>query len=185
MSYLISTFTSDLTLIAGIYKWYPTKAPELTAIATALSADTTTHSAEMTTAPVGLKPGQAINTPFTNDCLLVVNAGKGGNLTPAAMSAAITTAIAGYIPPANSAVPVISGALVVGDMLTCSAGTWTGSPDLAFQWLRGAANITGATGATYTTVVADEGAMIGCRVTGTNEAGSASAGAVAVGPIIA
>jgi hypothetical protein len=65
-------------------------------------------------------------------------------------------------------------------------GTWNGSPTAyAYQWQRNAANIAGAAASTYTFVVADEGAMIGCVVTATNVNGSASVTSNTVGPVTA
>ena len=76
--------------------------------------------------------------------------------------------------PANTAAPVASGALTVGSTLSCTSGTWTNSPTYTYQWQRGGANISGATSASYVTVSADAGTSVGCLVTATNAAGSAS-----------
>ena len=91
-------------------------------------------------------------------------------------------------PPANAGganLPVISGGLVAGNLLSTTDGTWTGSPapTFTYQWKNGGANIAGATASSYTTVSGDVGAMISVTVTGTNGSGSASATATAVGPI--
>lgn len=87
--------------------------------------------------------------------------------------------------PSNTAVPVINGTTQVGQVLSVTDGTWSGSPTptYTYQWNRDGADLSGETAATYTLVSADEGAMIGARVTATNSAGSASASATAVGPI--
>lgn len=87
--------------------------------------------------------------------------------------------------PSNTAVPVINGTPQVGQVLSVTDGTWSGSPTptYTYQWNRDGADLSGETAATYTLVSADEGAMIGARVTATNSAGSASASATAVGPI--
>ena len=76
--------------------------------------------------------------------------------------------------PANTAAPVASGTLTVGSTLSCTSGTWTNSPTYTYQWQRGGANISGATSASYVTVSADGGTSVGCLVTATNAAGSAS-----------
>jgi hypothetical protein len=55
----------------------------------------------------------------------------------------------------------------VGDELSCSEGTWSGTPALAYQWLRNGETIGGATSSTYTTTAADEGKLVQCRVTAT------------------
>lgn len=76
--------------------------------------------------------------------------------------------------PANTAAPSVSGAAEKGSTLTCSTGTWTGTPApaLAIQWHRNGAPIAGQTGATYATTAADVGANVSCRVTATNSAGT-------------
>ncbi|MDH5280078.1 MAG: hypothetical protein OEW52_02880 [Thermoleophilia bacterium] len=87
--------------------------------------------------------------------------------------------------PKNTADPSISGTPNVGQRLTATTGTWTGTPPISFsyQWVRcgsdgGAAdgsncnNITGATGTSYVLVSADTGWRIRVRVTGTNAVGS-------------
>jgi hypothetical protein len=87
--------------------------------------------------------------------------------------------------PANTALPVIGGTPLVGNTLTTTDGTWTGSPVPAYtyQWKRGGTNISGATANSYVLVTADIGATITVTVTGTNSAGSASATSAAVGPV--
>ena len=69
-----------------------------------------------------------------------------------------------------------------GNTLTCNAGSWTGSPTFAFQWLRDGVAITGASGQTYTLTAADVGRQISCRVTGANSGGSDQAPSNAVTP---
>ena len=55
-------------------------------------------------------------------------------------------------PPANTSAPVISGGVLVGQVLTCSQGTWSGAPitGYGYQWNRDGAAIPGANGSTYT-----------------------------------
>lgn len=78
--------------------------------------------------------------------------------------------------PANTVAPAITGTARVGQTLTVSNGSWSGSPSSTFsrQWKRGATNI-GTGAATYTLVAADAGQVITCVVTATNSEGSASA----------
>jgi len=79
--------------------------------------------------------------------------------------------------PVNAIAPSISGIAQVGQLLTCNRGAWTGYPSITYtyQWRRGVSNIGGATSDTYTTVEADEGENVDCRVTATNTEGSESA----------
>jgi hypothetical protein len=71
---------------------------------------------------------------------------------------------------ANSGAPVISGTLDYGNVLTCSDGTWTGTPapTYTYQWQKNGTNISGQTASTYTSVFGDVGATITCEVTGSN-----------------
>jgi hypothetical protein len=80
--------------------------------------------------------------------------------------------------PANTIAPVISGSTTFGSVLTTTNGTWTGTSPITFsyQWKRGGVPIGGATASTYTLVEADSLANITCDVTGTNVAGSTTAG---------
>lgn len=78
-------------------------------------------------------------------------------------------------PPVNTVAPVASGTVRIGELLSCTTGTWTGTPapTYAYQWTRDGSPIGGATSATYTVVAADISAQIACEVTATNTAGSA------------
>ena len=84
-------------------------------------------------------------------------------------------------PPANTALPTISGTVAQGQTLTAAPGTWTGSPTFTYQWRRcdatggACVDVAGATGQTYLLGAADLGTTIRVAVTGTNAAGSASA----------
>ena len=77
--------------------------------------------------------------------------------------------------PANTSLPIITGTAEQGQTLTCSNGSWTGSPTFTRVWKRNGTNIGGATGTTYVVTAADVGQAITCTVTATNGAGSASA----------
>lgn len=61
------------------------------------------------------------------------------------------------VAPVNTAIPVISGTLEVGETLTASTGTWTGTAPITYtyQWKRNGVDIPGATGATYVAQAAD------------------------------
>lgn len=87
--------------------------------------------------------------------------------------------------PVNTVAPVVAGSTVVGSLLSCNTGTWSGGPTgYAYQWKRsGTGSIAGATNSTYTLVTADLGTMIMCDVTATNATGSTTASSNSVGPI--
>jgi hypothetical protein len=175
MSMDIVTFEGKLHLILASNAHYAHLETELSAVATQLATDTVTHDTTLKRSPAGLIPGQRRNTPFTNDILLLVNRGKGGNLSNSSMAAAMT-AVLPVAPPANSVAPVVAGTPAdVGTTFTCTTGTWSGSPTYTRQWLRSGANIAGGTAATYTAVAADAGTNLSCRVTAANAGGDATA----------
>ncbi len=82
--------------------------------------------------------------------------------------------------PSNTAAPTVTGTVAPGATLTCTAGTWTGSPTYAYQWRRNGAPIATATVATYVVDVADYGTTISCAVTATDANGSATAASAGV-----
>src|SRR5439155_627693 len=85
--------------------------------------------------------------------------------------------------PKNTAVPTISGTTRVGQTLTASTGSWSGSPtSYAFQWQHCdvdnssiCTDITGATGRTYTLHTLDLGYRMRVKVTARNAKGVATA----------
>jgi hypothetical protein len=87
--------------------------------------------------------------------------------------------------PTNTVAPAITGTRTVGNVLTVSNGTWTGSPtSYAYQWTRDGVDIALATAATHTLVSGDVGHMIGAYVTATDaNGGQTRAWAADVGPI--
>lgn len=102
---------------------------------------------------------------------------QAGQITPATAS----------IAPENTAVPTITGTAQVGQTLTGTNGTWTGTPAPTYsrQWKADGANISGATSATYKLTTAELGKVITLTVTATNEAGTASATSAATGAVVA
>jgi hypothetical protein len=87
--------------------------------------------------------------------------------------------------PTNYSLPIVSGTTTVGQTLSSTTGGWNGypSPTYAYQWVRGASNIGGATSATYPLVDADYNNTIKVIVTATNSAGSANATSAATATI--
>ena len=75
--------------------------------------------------------------------------------------------------PATVAAPTLTGPPAVGQTVSCSTGTWSGSPNrFGFVWLRDGKPIAGQTGSTYLLQASDAGHSISCRVTASVEAGS-------------
>lgn len=104
----------------------------------------------------------------------------------AALAAACTvlvSAASAAVAPANTALPAVSGTLVVGSTLTAAPGTWSGDAPITFtyQWQRcdspatTCADITGASSATYVLAPLDGGATVRVAVTGTNATGGQTA----------
>lgn len=85
--------------------------------------------------------------------------------------------VEGGTPPTNTTAPVISGTNAVGQTLTTTNGTWSGSLPLTYtyQWKRDGSNIGGATSVTYVLVEADADTNVTCEVTATNSLGAAAA----------
>jgi len=107
-----------------------------------------------------------------------VATGPGGSTTS---NAATLTVI---IAPANTVAPAVTGTASVGQVVTCSSGTWTGTATItyAYQWQRSGTNISGATASSRTLTSDDIGQSVRCVVTATNAAGSVSANSNAVTP---
>ena len=92
--------------------------------------------------------------------------------------------------PVIASAPLITGAAARGTTLTAATGTWNPAPSsYAYQWQHSTnagvtwSNITGATGASYTPVAADESTELRVVVTGTNPYGAASAPSAATGAV--
>jgi hypothetical protein len=107
------------------------------------------------------------------------------SLVPALVTVAVLAAAApaaAATAPSNTSPPTISGTPQVGQTLTASKGTWTGTGlKYSYQWQRcvtagaGCGNVSGATSSTYTPVSADAGFTMRVVVTARNNLGSASA----------
>jgi hypothetical protein len=86
-------------------------------------------------------------------------------------------------PPADITAPAIGGTARIGEVLTATAGTWSGTPPLSFEyrWYRCDATglaclpIPGATAARYALSVFDVGGTLRVAVTASNGGGSSPA----------
>jgi hypothetical protein len=81
--------------------------------------------------------------------------------------------------PVNVVQPLLSGNAAVGTVVTCSNGSWTGSPSPSFSFdfkINGVSVQSGASN-TYTPLIGDDTKTLTCLVTATNTQGSASEGA--------
>ena len=67
--------------------------------------------------------------------------------------------------------PQISGTAQVGQVLSCSQGTWGGSYTYSYQWNRNGVPTSGATSPTYVVTAADVGQPVTCTVTAIYQVG--------------
>lgn len=76
----------------------------------------------------------------------------------------------------NTAVPIVRGTLVVGQILDVTQGSWSSPYTLSFtyKWYRSGSAISGATAPTYTLTDNDVAATIDCIVTAITKYGSSS-----------
>jgi hypothetical protein len=95
------------------------------------------------------------------------------------------------VAPASTGLPVITGSAVVGQSLSASTGSWSGSPTgYAYQWRRcdssggACANLGGATAASYPLSSSDLGFTLRVVVTASNGGGSSTATSAA-SPVVA
>ena len=88
--------------------------------------------------------------------------------------------------PSNTSPPTVTGTAVLGETLTATAGSWTGTPPLSFAlaWQRcdasggACAAIAGETGLSYLVATADIGSTLRVLETATNGEGSVGAQSV-------
>ena len=84
-------------------------------------------------------------------------------------------------PPANTALPIVSGTALEGQVLTATAGSWSNAPtSYAYSWERcsssgDSCSPVGASATSYQLTTADVGSTVRVVVTASNSGGSASA----------
>lgn len=79
--------------------------------------------------------------------------------------------------PSNSVAPSVSGTATQGNTLSSTTGTWVSTDaynpiSYSYQWTRAGSDISSATSSTYSTVLADVGNAVACKVTATNNRGT-------------
>jgi hypothetical protein len=80
------------------------------------------------------------------------------------------------VAPANTVVPAVTGTPSAGNTLSCSTGTWTGTPAplYSYQWTRNGSAITGAITNAYLVPLGIVGSTLACVVKGRNPSGIVS-----------
>ncbi len=129
-------------------------ARSITCSVTARGTGGSTAADSNTVGPIGF-----LYAPTPND----------GHLDICANTATATIYTAGA--PLNTVAPVVSGLPRSGSTLSCTTGTWTGTPSFTYQWQDGTTPIFGAVFSTYTSQDTDVGALVNCVVTATNLGG--------------
>jgi Concanavalin A-like lectin/glucanases superfamily len=115
----------------------------------------------------------------------------GANSAGSSSGTSVQTSKVEALPPANTALPAISGVIKKGHLLRASTGTWTGTPPLhyAYQWQRcnssgeACSAISGATSSTYVATASDVGSTLRIAITAANAGGATSASSLATAQV--
>ena len=172
----------------GVGSYPPLNNSYLYAIADHYGVDTTTSNDLMADILTAVGGNPATSSDYLQDIVLAL----GGTVTINGNWMEAWLAITGTPPavaPTNTVAPVISGTNNIGQVLTTTDGTWTGTPapTFAYQWFRGATAISGQTATTYTIQSQDlhpTAQAITCQVTATNASGTAVATSNIITPVI-
>ncbi|MEP9363517.1 hypothetical protein ABLE68_11175 [Nocardioides sp. CN2-186] len=127
-------------------------------------------------------PGATANTyvPTSGDVgaaitCAVTAISAGGSTTATSAPVTINPGSGGGSGPVNTAAPVITGTVAIGQTLSCSQGSWTGlGIGYSYSWQRNNTPIAGAGGNTYLVVSSDTGSSLTCAVTATFAAGGST-----------
>jgi hypothetical protein len=193
-----STSTAGDKVVMVALNLSPTAAASPTITLSGCAAPGTTakvyrYNAPETTGGLSADFGASAWTP-TNRPAAFTNAGtipvSGGSVTPTLPPYSINVIeLSGTTTPnptTNTALPAITGTATVGQTLTATPGTWTGSPtSYAYVWQRcdssgnACVAIAGATTPSYVLNSADVGKTLRVVVTATTTAGSGTASSAA------
>ena len=147
---------------------------------------------QRTTAQINItinEPALSINTLSDNTFVVTAQTGTLDLTVTDPVHFAGTTQVATadlVTGPVNLVPPEASGTVAAGEVLSAAPGLWVHDADTgplvqSWQWRRGAQDIAGATGATYTAVAADVGQSITVQEMQTDSAGQRSATSAAIG----
>jgi subtilisin family serine protease len=132
---------------------------------------------------------QEVDAGYALRVVVAVRNGQGSTSASSPPTSAVGGGALGSAPQ-NTTLPAVTGTAQVGQTLSATDGTWSGSPtSYAYAWLRcdpfGAAcsPVAGATSATYSPSDVDVGAAFRVVVTAANAAGTASATSAATAAV--
>jgi hypothetical protein len=116
------------------------------------------------------------------------NAGGDGSPASSPATGVVQRAAAPPTKPSNNSPPAVVGETSVGQTLSASTGTWSGTPPIsyAYQWQRctpTCADVPGATESTLRLTSSDLDARVRVVVSASNGAGTATASSSSVGPV--
>lgn len=138
-----------------------------------------------------VNPTYTVTTGDVGSTLRVVVVGNNGAGASQPATSTQTSVVTAVPPPSNTEPPSISGTTTVGQQLTASNGTWSGSPtSYSYQWRRcdsagnACSDIAGGTSNQYTLTSADGGNTIRVVVTATNASGSTSSTSSATAVVV-
>ena len=108
---------------------------------------------------------------------------NGSNSAGSSTATSTQSAVVAPLAPSNTVLPVVSGTVEQGQLLSVNSGTWEGTPPFAYTYKWNACNsagekckaISGATSSSYRVASAQVGGTLRAAVTAENEAGSKSA----------
>ncbi len=160
---LIAQFNEDFTATSTL-KEVPTGAGALNVVFDPINRLAYVANFGGTTITVLNPDGVKVaNLPFTRANHLTHD----GSGSVYAVNKATGNQVIKVTPKVAAGIPSISGAAVVNQTLTASAGAWTTGATFAYQWLRNGAPVAGAVRSTYALSAADLGSTLSVAITGT------------------
>jgi large repetitive protein len=136
--------TWNLPGVTTTYQWQRDGSPIFGQTGTSYTVAPEDVGHAVTVRATGTKPGYVDGTSVSN----VITGGSGNA-------------------PSPLVAPSVSGGHHVGDTVSANPGTWPGTANYTYQWLRNGKPIAGATGAAYVLAPADATRPVSVRVTAT------------------
>ena len=157
LSCTTGTWTGTMPITYS-YQWWRTNGPGITAIGGATASTYTLTATEV---------GEDVWCVVTATNVAGLATEPSNTVGPIASAA---------VAPVNTVAPVASGVVRIGEVLSCTTGTWTGTPTptITYQWRRDGVDIGGATSSSHTVVDLDMATELDCVATATNVAGADS-----------